>query len=119
MAAATPLTDWSKAGSGGRDLDDDALADTIKDCGLGTPATRAEIIERLIRSGYVRRERKSLKSTEKGRALIALGADPLRSPELTAAWEQQLKEVEAGRYAAAMAMARWRMAKSGCGAHSE
>ena len=85
----------------GRDLDDDALADTIKDCGLGTPATRAEIIERLIRSGYVRRERKSLKSTEKGRALIALVAEPLRSPELTAAWEQQLKEVEAGRYAAA------------------
>jgi DNA topoisomerase-3 len=84
----------------GRDLDDDALADTMKDSGLGTPATRAEIIERLIRSGYVQRERRSLKSTEKGRALIALVADPLRSPELTAAWEQQLKEVEAGRYAA-------------------
>ncbi len=84
----------------GRDLDDDALADTMKDCGLGTPATRAEIIERLIRSGYVLRERKSLKSTEKGRALIALVAEPLRSPELTAAWEQQLQEVEAGRYSA-------------------
>ncbi len=84
----------------GRDLDDDALADTMKDCGLGTPATRAEIIERLIRSGYVLRERKSLKSTDKGRALIALVAEPLRSPELTAAWEQQLKEVEAGHYAA-------------------
>jgi DNA topoisomerase-3 len=84
----------------GRDLDDDALADTMKDSGLGTPATRAEIIERLIRSGYVQRERRSLKSTEKGRALIALVADPLRSSELTAAWEQQLKEVEAGRYAA-------------------
>lgn len=84
----------------GRDIDDEALADTMKDCGLGTPATRAEIIERLIRSEYVIRERKSLKSTEKGRALIALVAEPLRSPELTAAWEQQLKEVEAGRYAA-------------------
>jgi len=84
----------------GRELDDEALADTMKDSGLGTPATRAEIIERLIRSGYVWRERKSLKSTEKGRALMALVAEPLRSPELTAAWEQQLKEVEAGRYAA-------------------
>ncbi len=83
----------------GRDLDDDALADTMKDCGLGTPATRAEIIERLIRSGYVLRERKSLRSTEKGRALITLVAEPLCSPELTAEWEQQLKEVEAGRYA--------------------
>ncbi len=80
----------------GRDIDDDALADTMKDTGLGTPATRAEIIERLIRSGYVQRERKSLKSTEKGRALIDLVAEPLRSPELTAAWEQQLKAVEAG-----------------------
>ncbi len=84
----------------GRDLDDDSLADTMKDCGLGTPATRAEIIERLIRSDYVLRERKSLKSTEKGRALIGLVVEPLRSPELTAEWEQQLKEVEAGRYPA-------------------
>ncbi len=84
----------------GRDLDDDALADTMKDCGLGTPATRAEIIERLIRSGYVLRERKSLRSTAKGKALIELVAEPLRSPELTAEWEQQLQEVEAGRCAA-------------------
>ena len=94
---ATLLAAMKNAGC---DLDDDALADTMKDSGLGTPATRAEIIERLIRSGYVLRERKSLKSTEKGRALITLVAEPLRSPELTAAWEQQLKEVEAGRYAA-------------------
>jgi DNA topoisomerase-3 len=84
----------------GRDLDDEALADSMKDSGLGTPATRAEIIERLIRSGYVLRERKALKSTEKGKALIGLVAEPLRSPELTAVWEQQLKEVEAGRYPA-------------------
>ena len=82
----------------GRDIEDDALADTMKDCGLGTPATRAETIERLIRSGYIWRERKALKSTEKGKALIGLVAEPLRSPELTAEWEQQLKEVEAGRY---------------------
>ncbi len=84
----------------GREIDDDALADSMKDSGLGTPATRAEILERLIRSDYVRRERKSLKSTEKGRALIGLVVEPLRSPELTAGWEQQLKEIEAGRYAA-------------------
>jgi DNA topoisomerase-3 len=84
----------------GRAVEDDALADTMKDSGLGTPATRAEIIERLIRSGYVLRKGKSLASTEKGRALIALVAEPLRRPDLTAAWEQQLKEVEAGRYEA-------------------
>ena len=46
---------------------------------------------------YVQRERKQLRSTEKGRALIGLVAGPLRSPELTAEWEQQLKEVEEGK----------------------
>jgi DNA topoisomerase-3 len=68
----------------------------MKGSGLGTPATRAEIIEKLIRTGYVERERKQLRATAKGCALIALVAEPLRSPELTAAWEQQLKEVEEG-----------------------
>jgi DNA topoisomerase-3 len=85
----------------GRDLEDDALADAMKESGLGTPATRAEIIERLIRSDYVRRERRSLRATEKGRALIGLVAAPLRSPELTAAWEQRLKDIEEGRDTAA------------------
>ena len=81
----------------GRELEDDALAEAMKESGLGTPATRAEIIERLIRSDYVRRDRKSLRSTEKGRALIGLVAAPLRSPELTAAWEQRLQNIEEGR----------------------
>jgi DNA topoisomerase III len=80
----------------GRDIEDEALARALKGCGLGTPATRAEIIEKLIRTGYVERERKQLRATPKGRALIALVAEPLRSPGLTAAWEQQLKEVEEG-----------------------
>ena len=83
----------------GREIEDDALAEAMKQTGLGTPATRAEIIEKLIRTAYVERERKQLRASEKGRALIALVAEPLRSPELTAAWEQQLKEVEAGRRA--------------------
>jgi len=85
----------------GRNLEDDALAEAMKESGLGTPATRAEIIERLIRSDYVRRERRSLRSTEKGRALIGLVAAPLRSPELTAAWEQRLQDIEEGRDTAA------------------
>jgi DNA topoisomerase-3 len=84
----------------GREIEDDALAEAMKQTGLGTPATRAEIIEKLIRTGYVRRERKQLRATEKGRALIGLVAEPLRSPELTAEWEQQLKEVEDGKRAA-------------------
>ena len=81
----------------GREIEDDNLAEAMKQTGLGTPATRAEIIEKLIRTGYVKRERKQLISTEKGRALIGLVAGSLRSPELTAEWEQQLKEVEEGK----------------------
>jgi DNA topoisomerase-3 len=80
----------------GRDIDDEALATAMKDSGLGTPATRAEIIEKLIRTGYVVRERKALRATDKGKALIALVAGPLKSPELTGEWERQLKEVEQG-----------------------
>ncbi|MCP3877518.1 MAG: DNA topoisomerase III, partial [Sulfitobacter sp.] len=85
----------------GREIEDDSLAEAMKQTGLGTPATRAEIIEKLIRTEYVQRERKQLRATEKGRALIGLVAEPLRSPELTAEWEQQLKEVEEGKRPAA------------------
>jgi DNA topoisomerase-3 len=80
----------------GRDIDDDALAAAMKSSGLGTPATRAEIIEKLLRTGYIERQRKQLRATDKGRALIALVAEPLRSVELTAAWEQRLKDIEQG-----------------------
>jgi len=80
----------------GREIDDDALAAAMKSSGLGTPATRAEIIEKLLRTGYVERQRKLLRATAKGKALIALVAEPLRSVELTAAWEQRLKDIEQG-----------------------
>jgi DNA topoisomerase-3 len=80
----------------GRSLDDKDLARAMRASGLGTPATRAEIIERLIRTGYVERQRKQIRATEKGRALIAVVAAPLKEPALTAQWEQRLKEVEEG-----------------------
>ncbi|MGE5154667.1 MAG: DNA topoisomerase 3 [Bdellovibrio bacteriovorus] len=80
----------------GRTLDDQDLARAMRSTGLGTPATRAEIIEKLIRTGYVERQRKQLRSTDKGRALIAVVAPPLKEPALTAHWEQRLKEVEEG-----------------------
>jgi DNA topoisomerase-3 len=80
----------------GREIEDDALAAAMRESGLGTPATRAETIEKLIRTGYVERRRKQLCATDKGRALIAMVAEPLRSAELTAAWEQRLKDVEQG-----------------------
>ncbi len=84
----------------GREIEDDALAAAMKESGLGTPATRAEIIEKLIRTGYVERQRKQLRATPKGQALIGLVAEPLRSPELTAQWEQRLKDIERGQAAA-------------------
>ncbi|RKT44962.1 type IA DNA topoisomerase [Thiocapsa rosea] len=80
----------------GREIEDDALAAAMKQSGLGTPATRAEIIEKLIRTRYVERRRKQLHATPKGTALIGLVAPALRSPELTAEWEQRLKDVEHG-----------------------
>ncbi|MGD8207207.1 MAG: DNA topoisomerase 3 [Thiohalocapsa sp.] len=80
----------------GREIDDDSLAAVMKDSGLGTPATRAEIIEKLLRTGYVERNRKHLRATQKGKALIARVAEPLRSAELTAAWEQRLRDIEHG-----------------------
>jgi DNA topoisomerase-3 len=81
----------------GREIEDDELAEAMKESGLGTPATRAETIEKLIRTGYVLRDKKSLNATEKAKALIGLVAEQMRSPELTAEWEQQLKEVEDGQ----------------------
>lgn len=80
----------------GREIEDDALAEAMKQTGLGTPATRAEIIEKLIRTHYVERRKKNIVSTEKGRSLIQVVAEPLKSPELTGKWEQRLKDVEDG-----------------------
>jgi len=67
---------------------------------VGTPATRAAIIEVLIARGYVERRKKNLVSTPGGRALIALVQnEKLKSPELTGDWEYRLKLVERGEYA--------------------
>jgi len=69
----------------------------MKDSGLGTPATRAATIERLIKVGYLVREKKVLVPMEKGQALIGLLSEsPLASPELTARWEERLVRIEGG-----------------------
>ena len=81
----------------GKLVEDEELRQQMKDSGLGTPATRAATIERLIRVGYVEREKKILLPTEKGRTLIGLlGESPLSSPELTARWEERLAKMEKG-----------------------
>jgi DNA topoisomerase-3 len=81
----------------GRLVDDEELREAMKDSGIGTPATRAAIIERLIDVGYVEREGRSLVATEKGLNVIRLlGAHPLTSPGLTGDWERRLTQIEQG-----------------------
>ena len=81
----------------GKLVEDEELRQQMKDSGLGTPATRAATIERLIKVGYIEREKKILVPTEKGRSLIGLlGESPLSSPELTARWEERLAKMERG-----------------------
>lgn len=79
----------------GKAIEDEALREEMKGMGLGTPATRASIIEKLIRTGYVERKRKNLTATAQGIRLVGLVPDRLRLPDLTADWEQRLSQVAA------------------------
>jgi len=82
----------------GKLVDDDEMREAMKDSGIGTPATRAAIIERLISVGYVEREGRALVATEKGRNVIRLlGEHPLTSPGLTGDWERRLARIEGGQ----------------------
>jgi DNA topoisomerase III len=81
----------------GKLVDDDELREAMKDSGIGTPATRAAIIERLIDVGYIERDGRSLVCTEKGLNVIRLlGEHPLTSPSLTGDWEHRLGRIEDG-----------------------
>ncbi len=81
----------------GKLVDDDELREAMKDSGIGTPATRAAIIERLIAVGYVERDGRSLVATEKGLGVVRLlDGHPLTSPELTGDWEHRLGKIEHG-----------------------
>ncbi|HUB35200.1 MAG TPA: DNA topoisomerase 3 [Solirubrobacteraceae bacterium] len=81
----------------GKLVDDDELREAMKDSGIGTPATRAAIIERLITVGYLERDGRSLVATEKGCSVIRLlDAHPLTSPGLTGDWESRLGKIERG-----------------------
>ncbi len=83
--------------SAGRKIDDEALREAMKDRGLGTPATRASMIETLITRGYCARDQKALVSTPLGDALIAgLPVPALASPELTGEWEERLAGMARG-----------------------
>jgi DNA topoisomerase III len=81
----------------GKLVDDDELREAMKESGIGTPATRAAIIERLIDVGYVERDGRALVPTEKGMNVIRLlGDHKLTSPELTGEWEHRLRQIEEG-----------------------
>ena len=83
-------------------IDDKELKGFVKERGLGTPATRASIIEELIAAGYIERKKKQLVSTDYGRAFAASLPDNVKSAELTAQWEQKLSDIENGKGGADM-----------------
>ena len=81
----------------GRELQDDELRDSLKENGIGTPATRASINETLFARGYVRREKKSLVPTDKGLAVYYIVKDKrIADVEMTGQWETALAKIESG-----------------------
>ena len=81
----------------GKELDDEELVRQMKGSGIGTPATRAAIIERLLHVGYAQRRGKTLLATDKGMMLIDVVPNELSSPELTGRWELALHDITDGK----------------------
>lgn len=92
------LSAMERAGS--EDMDDD-----VERRGLGTPATRADIIEKLVKDGFVKREKKQMIPTEDGMKLITVLPDVVKSPKLTADWENELTQISKGEVSAGQFMA--------------
>ena len=96
------FTDASLLGAmetAGKLVDDDELRDAMKERGLGTPATRAQIIETLISREYIEKKGKKLIATEKGRQAVDIVSKALpnvASPQMTGEWEKKLKDIEGG-----------------------
>jgi DNA topoisomerase-3 len=100
-ARFTEATLLSAMEGAGKLLEDEELREAMRERGLGTPATRSQIIERLIEDGYIERKGKELIVTAKGLSLITLlrnlHTDVLCKPELTAEWEFRLREMAHGK----------------------
>ncbi len=90
---ATLLTAMETAG---RQLEERELSAAMRECGLGTPATRAAIIETLIARGYAEREARNLRATERGIGLVARVHPDVRSPAMTGHWEARLQAMGRG-----------------------
>lgn len=96
----TPYTERSLLSAmenAGRFVEDEALKEQMKDSGLGTPATRAAIIERLLTVGYIVRKGKNLIPTEKGMKLIEVVPIEMSSPQTTGKWEKGLSSISKGK----------------------
>jgi len=87
--------------SAGKQIEDEDMREAMKDCGLGTPATRAATIERLKQVGYIVMKGKSITIANKGKIAIELirgaGVELLTSPEMTGMWEKRLNEIARGK----------------------
>jgi DNA topoisomerase-3 len=90
---ATLLTAMETAGKA---LDDKELSDAMRECGLGTPATRAQIIETLLARKYLARRDKALEATDLGIGLVEAVDPEVKSPAMTGQWEARLKQIERG-----------------------
>ena len=97
----TEATLLSAMETAGKEIEDDALRQALKDCGIGTPATRAAIIETLFKRGYMERCKKSLVPTEKGLALYSV-VKTMRIADvaMTGEWEKELARIERGELSA-------------------
>jgi DNA topoisomerase III len=94
----TEATLLSAMETAGKLIDEEELREAMKDSGLGTPATRAETIETLIRREYVERVGRDIQATPKGIQVVTmLEEHKLTSPELTGDWEHKLSDIEHGR----------------------
>src|SRR5215472_17254819 len=90
---ATLLTAMETAG---KTLEEKELSEAMKETGLGTPATRAAIIEVLLKRGYIARNGKSLEATDKGIRLIEVVHIEVKSPAMTGQWEAHPKRIQRG-----------------------
>src|SRR5699024_8140035 len=88
---ATLLTAMERAGEG---LEEEELSEAMKERGLGTPATRAAILETLIQRGYLERVGKTIIPTPRGERLIDLVDDAVKSARMTGEWEARLRSIE-------------------------
>ena len=98
----TEATLLSAMEGAGKLVDDEEMAEAMKERGLGTPATRADTVEGLINQKYIERDQRQLVPTTKAESLLqflaAVKADALTTPDMTGEWEHKLRQMEHGKY---------------------